>query len=220
MESGIYSIFCTGNEKTYIGSSVNIDKRFRAHKSKLRTNKHANPHLQSAYNKYGEKKFEYSVVEYCEKEKLIEREQYYLDNVSPEFNIRKIAESNLGVPLSESAKKKLSEFWTGKKKPPRSEEHRMNMSRVKKGVFIGRKIPQHQIDFLKESRKGEDNPMWGKPSTRRKKVYIWTPSYFWPMEICESVREAANMLGCCRTNIPAIVNRGGFFNGMLLTYDS
>lgn len=79
MIGGIYQIRNTITNKIYIGSAKNFYNRFRIHKSFLNRNKHNNSYLQLAWNKYGAKNFEFIILEYCEADKLIEREQIYLD---------------------------------------------------------------------------------------------------------------------------------------------
>lgn len=74
--SGIYKITNTVNNKVYIGSSSFIQARFRTHKRHLRKNMHENKHLQNSYNKYGENCFSFEIIEKCEVENLIPREQY------------------------------------------------------------------------------------------------------------------------------------------------
>jgi group I intron endonuclease len=58
--------------------------------------------------KYGYNKFSLDILEYCDKFNLIEREQYYLDNLKPEYNISKIAGSRIGCKHSEKTKKLIS----------------------------------------------------------------------------------------------------------------
>ena len=89
METGIYKITCKENNKFYIGSSKNLEKRCQKHLNDLRKNKHINIHLQRAYNKYGENAFIFNVIEKCSYEDLLIREQFYLDTLNPEFNIGK-----------------------------------------------------------------------------------------------------------------------------------
>lgn len=59
----IYKIINTTNGKFYVGSTTNTRERFRTHRNKLRRNKHHCPHLQAAWNKYGEDAFLFRVVE-------------------------------------------------------------------------------------------------------------------------------------------------------------
>ena len=68
---GVYQIRCRQNGKVYIGSAINLQKRWRAHRRDLSNGVHINPHLQSAWNAYGESGFEFSVVEYVVDEKLL-----------------------------------------------------------------------------------------------------------------------------------------------------
>ena len=76
---GIYIICNKVNNKKYVGSSIKNKERLIAHKSLLRLNKHYNKHLQYSYNFYSESNFEFYTIEECKKEKLVEREQYYIN---------------------------------------------------------------------------------------------------------------------------------------------
>ena len=60
--SGIYKIANLVNGKRYIGGSVNLKHRLVCHKSGLRRGRHKNPHLQNAWNKYGEENFEFKII--------------------------------------------------------------------------------------------------------------------------------------------------------------
>lgn len=97
MSSGIYQICNRINGKIYIGSAVNIKKRWHLHLHRLRNNIHHNSHLQNAWNKYGEENFEFEVIEYWEPEFLVSFEQWWINMLKPEYNIRKIARSNFGI---------------------------------------------------------------------------------------------------------------------------
>ena len=90
---GIYKITNTITGKYYIGSSKNIKDRIYRHFVALRNNKHKNKHLQASYNKYGWRVFESELVEECSLDKLVEREQFYLEagNWSNMYNQTRIA---------------------------------------------------------------------------------------------------------------------------------
>lgn len=105
---GIYSITNTLNGHAYIGSAVNISKRWSKHISNLKNNEHHSGHLQNAWNKYGVDCFEFSILEQCEKEQLIEREQLYIDSEHPEYNIAPTAGSSLGVECTAATRAKIS----------------------------------------------------------------------------------------------------------------
>ena len=66
----------------------------------LRMLKKGNSHINRALLKHGYSEFRLEILEYCEKDKVIEREQYYLDNLEHAYNILQIAGSNLGYKYS------------------------------------------------------------------------------------------------------------------------
>lgn len=78
--SGVYKILNQVNNKVYIGSSKSIENRISTHISRLKRGVHRNKHLQSSWIKYGAKNFLFSVVEFCEVNELLEREQCYIDS--------------------------------------------------------------------------------------------------------------------------------------------
>lgn len=109
MPSGIYKIKNLINGNIYIGSAVNINKRFVNHISSLKTGKHDNQHLQRAWLKYRADAFEFSIIEECDIPSLIKREQHYIDTLSPQYNICRIAGSLLGYKHSAEARAKIGE---------------------------------------------------------------------------------------------------------------
>lgn len=167
MNSGIYEIKNLINGKIYIGSSSNLKKRMYSHIYNLRNNRHRNSFLQNSWNKYGESNFHFSVVEFVgDISNLLTREQYWIDTTmcyirSNGFNIRKIAESNYGIKLSEESKKRMSESRKGKGSPwfgkRLSTEHRKKLSDSKKGKETwnkGKKLSLEHIEALKTSHLG------------------------------------------------------------------
>jgi len=62
--------------------------------------------LQNAYNKYGKKYFIFYALEYCKD--ITEREQYYIDLLQPNYNIRLDAQNNLGLNCKQITKEKIS----------------------------------------------------------------------------------------------------------------
>lgn len=93
--SGIYCIINIKNNKKYIGSSINITRRLSSHRAYLRSNSHINRILQNAWNKYTSQCFECYVLEFCNEDLLLEREQFYIDQLNPEYNITKLVERNI-----------------------------------------------------------------------------------------------------------------------------
>lgn len=76
---GIYSITNINNKKRYIGSSRNIEARWRVHKSRLRYNKHHSNYLQKSYS-INPHSFIFEILELVSDLSQLEiREQYWVD---------------------------------------------------------------------------------------------------------------------------------------------
>lgn len=95
---GIYQITNTRNGKCYIGSSVNLRRRYREHWRDLENNRHANRYLQSAWNKDGPCSFEFKILLETSSNQLLELEQQYIDRLKPVYNMCKFARNRLGLP--------------------------------------------------------------------------------------------------------------------------
>ena len=95
MNSGIYCIENTINQKRYVGASKNIKSRLYTHKQQLKGNRHDNPHLQASFNKHGEKNFKFYTLEYTKTEDLATRELWWIEDMktldrSCGYNISKV----------------------------------------------------------------------------------------------------------------------------------
>lgn len=126
--SGVYAIVNELNGHKYIGSSKDIKNRWYQHRSKLKNNKHHSPHLQNAYNKYGEHRFYFCVLETCEnvRNTILFLEQKYL-NLNPEYNSSKVATCPINILQSKEVKLKRAKSLTGKK---RTVEQRKRLSNL------------------------------------------------------------------------------------------
>lgn len=84
-KSGIY-YFKVGRH-SYVGSSVNVGARLRQHIWAMRNGKHRNRIVQNCYNKYSITGFTFKILEFCDPEKRIEREEYYIRLLKPNLNV-------------------------------------------------------------------------------------------------------------------------------------
>lgn len=154
---GIYKIKNIVNNKIYIGSSSNINKRKTAHFSYLKRNNHPNKHLQNSYNKHGKNNFEFNILEICTIDDIIQKEQYYIDKFLPHYNKRIIAESNFGWRPSEEYIKKFSIKMTGEGNYfyglKHSDESKLKMRLAKlgkpskKSLFPGKSISKYSLNM-------------------------------------------------------------------------
>lgn len=72
MSIGIYKITNKINGKSYIGQSVNIERRFREHCLR------AEQQIDQAIQKYGIHNFDFQIIELCDLMELNVREDYYI----------------------------------------------------------------------------------------------------------------------------------------------
>ena len=176
-KSGIYKITNTINNEFYIGSAVNLYNRCSSHFSRLIKNKHHSRILQNSFNKNGPNSFRFEIIELCNIENLIYREQFYLDTFKPKYNICKIAGSPLGRKQTEETKRKLSLMRKGQK---RSKEANLKCSITHKER--GHKPTKECRDKLIKA--------------CRKKVIDTKTG-----EIFISLKEAADYLGMCNKQL-------------------
>jgi group I intron endonuclease len=163
--SGIYKIINKVNGKYYVGSSVDVYRRWNEHKSELNRNCHGNNYLQNSWNKYGKDNFEFIIIETCEADKLIITEQKYIDlckndrNIS--YNIGYDAISSfLGKHHTEEAKEKnrISHLgkYEGDKNPNYGKKHtdaiRKKISKALKGKYCGTKSWRRGKHHTKEAK--------------------------------------------------------------------
>jgi len=114
-KSGIYAITSFDN-KRYIGSAVNLYKRWICHLSYLQNNRHCNQHLQRTWNKHGNEAFNFEVILYCDVDNLLFYEQKVIDyykNREELFNMCYKAGSKLGTTLSGKTREKIAIANTG-----------------------------------------------------------------------------------------------------------
>lgn len=132
---GIYEFFNLENGKRYVGSSVNIYNRIHEHVHNLKNNKAHNKHFQSAWNKYGEDNFIFNILEYCSEEDRFEREQYYIDLISPEYNLTLNVIANTGHSPSKESREKISNTLKAKYKSGEIKTYRQDHAWIKCYIY-------------------------------------------------------------------------------------
>jgi hypothetical protein len=178
MACGIYKITNIINGKFYIGSTTRLSARKAEHKYRRKKYK-GNSAIRSAVLKYGEDNFEFNVLEIFnfgewatkeyKDEILSSREQYYVDVLSPQYNIKRKDVT------------RCSGYCSKKQK-----EHLKRISRLPRNRSLYRK-PVLQIDsrgnVIKEFRCAKDaerelNLSTGSVSRVLSKEYKHTKNYY------------------------------------------
>lgn len=112
--SGIYCWYCKPTGNMYVGSAVDLKARTSDYYqfSYIKNRKHL-PIIR-AMQKYGMDQFCLIILEFNNKQSLIRSEQYWIDFITPSYNILTIAGSWLGNKHLEETKQKISTTIKGK----------------------------------------------------------------------------------------------------------
>jgi group I intron endonuclease len=173
-KTGIYIIKNKLNNKIYIGSAVDIIDRWRRHKILLKRNEHHSPNLQNSWNKYREENFDFIIIEKCNKDMLINREQHYLNTLlkanddlnffkNNGYNVNRRADSSFGREFTEKTKIKMSRI-----KSENGKLKKINFSEIDINLFYENKINNiNDKEGLKP--KDKNNPFYEKKHTNESK---------------------------------------------------
>ena len=99
MESGVYKIVCSETAKVYIGSSMNIQRRWLKHLSDLKCQRHKNKFLLRDFLQFGKEAFSLEILELCSVDQLQIMEQKWIDTISNLYNIQLIVGDITTLPL-------------------------------------------------------------------------------------------------------------------------
>jgi len=186
---GVYAIINNITGAIYIGSSIDIRIRLVQH---LVTN-NTNDYLQNALKKYRLENFTFSVVEFCDPEVLLQKEQHYLDILfSLPDNLRYNFSPIAGAPIAgrthtPETRAQMSDSHTGK---TLSEETRAKMS---------------------SSQSGANHPMFGKISGNAMTVNVYSIDnvlvHSFPSQVA-----AAKWLNTSRRTVSRYIESGKVWN--------
>ena len=204
-KAGVYRWINNVNGKTYIGSSIDIQSRMYIYFSPrilLDEVKFPTP-IYSALRKYGYSSFTLEILEYCDRNDAVKREQYYMDLLQPEYNILKVAGSMLGYKHTEETLKKFNERVV-------SEETRKNLSKA----ATGRILTEAEREKLSNIRKGlilseEIKKKISETSTKLRGVTVKITDLETNEELLfDNITKLATNLNVSRTVVRKCINKG------------
>lgn len=177
MNSGIYKIVNVLNGKTYVGSTKDFQKRWKEHFNDLEKQRHSSIKLQRSYNKHGRNVFVCEIIEEIpyEKDKILEREQYWIDTLNSKENGYNIADASFGDiltnhPLREEIINKIKKTLKDKNGAMSEEERKEKWGKPgdKNGMY-GRHRTEEEKRHLSECLKGRPSKLKGIPKTEEHK---------------------------------------------------
>lgn len=144
---GVYLIRNKINGMRYVGSSVDIERRFMEHKT---PKSNGNNRLHTDIQEIGKENFEFTVLEECTLEDLRDKELQYIRSINPEYNF-------VGKRRTTEEKKRISDgtkkWWEELPKETRDKIIKNNLKRPKVGHPVSeetrRKISQKVSEVQK-----------------------------------------------------------------------
>jgi group I intron endonuclease len=223
--SGVYALICRVNNKFYVGSSTNLTNRLLDYMQPAYLAQQTNRPILRAIVKYGLMNFIFVVLETCNVTDTLQREQYWLDLLEPDYNLSPKAGSTLGVSLSEETKAKLRLAHLGK---THTLETRLHMSETRMGSnnpWFGKSPTKETRTKMSASKQGVLNPNFGlirsaetldrmrKNHPNSKAIYQYATDQITFIAKFYSVRQAAILTGLSRNYISRCLALGTLAHG-------
>lgn len=199
---GIFCVENFVNSKKFIGYSK-IGKYYKSDiYGQLRRGVFKNWKLQEDWNKYGEKSFEFNIIEENSGIGWIERKQYYMDlyktcetgyNIRPKADLSEIAsgtkekmskaqegEKNhrFGKKMSSKEKQIRSEKFSGEKNPNYGKKHSSKIRKKISKKATGRKMSEEAKRKISKYKIGKKNSEESKKKNSDKAVKRWKDPEF------------------------------------------
>lgn len=201
---GVYRWINNDNGKTYIGSSINLSNRFRLYFNyDFISDKNRNKSLiHDALTLYGYSKFTLEILEYCDENLVLIREQHYLDSLNPEYNLLKIAGSLTGFKHSEtSILKRVTTYAKNKKAKEalKTIESKENLEGDKLLINFPLQGSTRRLETIELMRKNH---------SRSKMVYEYKADKVTLIAKYDSLRQAQEATGLTREYIARCIKAG------------
>lgn len=186
-KSGIYKWTNKLNGKIYIGSSVNLSKRLSNYYNYNNLIKfQQNMLIHKALLKYGYSNFSLEILEYCDPSDVIERKQYYINKLNPEYNLHRTAGSPFGYKHTEDT---LAKF---KNRVMTAEHKALLVKHLKKLANTDEHKERGRLHMIKLNKLKGFSIEVIDTKTQETTIY-------------PSLREAARTIGCSHCSISNVI---------------
>jgi len=205
-KSGIYKWTNSLNGKSYVGSSISLHRRIQEYfnpERSLRELKRGESMFYKSLLKYGYLNFTLEILEVLDIAELssvearlllLTREQHYIDLMDPEYNILKVAGSNLGAKMSPETREKISKAKLG--------------------------MPSHRKGLTGlEAFTAESKQKMSENSGMKKSIYVYSLDHVLLFKPFPSIKLCALKLGLSRFQISRALDKGKIVDKYLFLSD-
>jgi group I intron endonuclease len=203
-KAGIYLWTLLDSNTMYVGSSVNLYRRLKKYYSKANLSLNSQSKIHNALVHHGHSAFSLTILEYINvtnlaedqiKNCLIQREQYYIDFIKPEYNILRVAGSLLGFKHSADTILKFKNR-IGEKNPMFNKIHSAETKLAMSQIQVGKSLSEETRLRLS--------------LTNSRKVFIFTKSKKIIKDF-KSYSEAAEYLNCSTRTLSRYMDKNNLY---------
>lgn len=176
-----------------------LNDRFRRYfnHSYLSSSKRGGSIICKALLKYGYAGFRLEILEFCPSSEVLVREQFYLDQFNPEYNILKVAGSSLGYKHSEASVKLMS-------LASKSRNESEDLLKFKRDAMLGRKLSKSHLEGMVKNNPFRISVIVSNLETRERQEFT-------------SMAQAAHFLGVHMTTVKRYLINNKAYNGYMIS---
>jgi group I intron endonuclease len=107
----------------YVGSTtMTLEERFRLHTNTLKRNDHSSPEFQKSWNEFEGVGFKIRFLEECKVRDRFVREQFYIDTLSPRYNVHMTVHPGLTPEVQDKISQTMREHWINNPLPTEAQK--------------------------------------------------------------------------------------------------
>jgi group I intron endonuclease len=196
-KGGIYLWTNNLTNECYVGRSINLKRRFNYYFNPKRLKEAEFSLICRALLKYGYENFSLEIIEYISGEGIVEREQYWISELKPVYNLVTFVDGKHIYFHTKESREKMSKFQSARFADPKQRKQLENLH-----DNWARSL--ENIDQLLAAQKkwlaSSENQEKSLPFLKRKKVRVFNIQVN-SETVYMSLTECANAIGCARSTI-------------------
>lgn len=181
----------------YVGRSINLGRRFSYYFNPKRLKEAGFSLICRALLKYGYEHFKLEIIEYCTSEVIVEREQHWILELVPSYNLVTVVDGKYSYTHTEEAREKMSLFQTARFADPENKKQLSELHEkwAKSSENIAQLIEAQRIWLS-----NPENREKSLPFLKRKRVKVLDLETNIE-KVYPSLTEAALNMGCGRSTL-------------------